>query len=166
MGYIFKLRELSPSCCLLHRSSASLSYMLFLPWRRAVYIFDRYGVINNGFLCCFRGLAFFQLAFPLRLCRRSFSCAAVTTLFLWRQHPMPASPPPPRQSSVVLALLVLFAFFARVSFSFFPCFSARKFPLLSYEAPKSQLSDWDCCGVLRTDEMTTVQLTAKLFLYE
>ena len=139
--------------------------MLFLPWRRAVYIFDRYGVINNGFLCCFRGLAFFQLAFPLRLCRRSFSCAAVTTLFLWRQHPMPASPPP-RQSSVVLALLVLFAFFARVSFSFFPCFSARKFPLLSYEAPKSQLSDWDCCGVLRTDEMTTVQLTAKLFLYE
>ena len=132
----------------------------------AVYIFDRYGVINNGFLCCFRGLAFFQLAFPLRLCRRSFSCAAVTTLFLWRQHPMLASPPPPRQSSVVLALLVLFAFFARVSFSFFPCFSARKFPLLSYEAPKSQLSDWDCCGVLRTDEMTTVQLTAKLFLYE
>ena len=109
-------------------SLSLLSYMLFLPWRRAVYIFDRYGVINNGFLCCFRGLAFFQLAFPLRLCRRSFSCGSRHAIL-----PTPA----PYAGAAVPASLLLFAFFARVSFSFFPCFSARKFPLLSYEAPKS-----------------------------
>jgi hypothetical protein len=54
-------------------SAAKLDLDLYIPQKMgyifkhtvAVYIFDRYGVINNGFLCCFRGLAFFQPLPPL-----------------------------------------------------------------------------------------------------
>ena len=87
----------------------------------AVYIFDRYGVINNGFLCCFRGLAFFQLAFPLRLCRRrSFSCAAAVAMLILvtPQHPMPcyrAAAASCRRCTGVFAAFCVF----RSSFFFF-----------------------------------------------
>ena len=121
MGYIFKLA----TATLQYSSLPRLSYMLFLPWRRAVYIFDRYGVINNGFLCCFRGLAFFQLQlFPFVFAVVVFRCSGggdaawIHHADVGRHVDAAATAVRRRHQYPLYTRRLLFAFFARVSFSF------------------------------------------------